>query len=136
MNTAWETLIIDFDLLLERNSILNGTISMKWNKEDCIENKQSENPTVIKLEPQGRVSNCFHQQIVTSKIPCSIESNLNQLFTQEMNVEQDLDFLQCLEMNEMSQQPTESDSNDSDSKELVNLKKRQSSEVWSVTTFP
>jgi len=78
--TDWETLDIDFDIFLETKSIVHGFISMKWNKQNCIENKTSTNPSVLTQNQQKIASRCFNPATLTSKIPCSIGPLFNELF--------------------------------------------------------
>ncbi len=94
--TSWDTLDIDVHLLLEEKSILDGTMSMKWNKNDCIEKKESVG-IVTRLESQSLASDCFNSKMVTSKIPCGIGSGFDELFTFELDVGEEKGFLACLD---------------------------------------
>ena len=91
--TSWDTLDIDFHVLLEEKSILDGSMSMKWKKNDCIEKKESVG-IVTRLDTKVGFGDCFQQEMVTSKIPCGIGSGFDELFTFEMNEENG--FINCL----------------------------------------
>lgn len=95
-STGWDTLDIDFHLLLEEKSVLDGSMSMKWNKNDCIEKKPSVG-IVTRLEPKVGFGDCFNQEMVTSKIPCGIGSGFGELFTFELDVGVENGFLSCLD---------------------------------------
>jgi hypothetical protein len=90
--TSWDTLDIDFNIKLEEKSVLDGSMSMKWNKNDCIEKKESVG-IVTRLEPKVGFGDCFHPKMVTSKVPCGIGSGFGELFTFELEKE----FLTCLD---------------------------------------
>ena len=80
-STGWDTLDIDFHLFLEEKSVLDGALSMKWNKNDCIKKKSIG--IVTRLEPKSLSGECFNSKMVASKIPCGIGSGFDELFTFE-----------------------------------------------------
>ena len=93
-STSWDTLDIDFHVLLEENSVLDGSMSMKWNKNDCVEKKESVG-IVTRLEPKVGFGDCFNPKMVTSKIPCGIGSGFGDLFTFEVDVDMEKGVLTC-----------------------------------------
>ena len=95
-STSWNTLDIDFHLLLEEKSVLDGSMSMKWNKNDCIEKKQSVG-IVTRLKSKVGTGECFNSKMVTSKIPCGIGSGFDELFTFELDVGVERGVLSCLD---------------------------------------
>ena len=94
-STGWDTLDIDFHLFLEEKSVLDGALSMKWNKNDCIEKKSVG--IVTRLESKGGFGDCFNPKMVTSKIPCGIGSGFGELFTQELDVGLEKELMICLD---------------------------------------
>ena len=94
--TSWDTLDIDFHFKLEEKSVLDGALSIKWNKNDCIEKKQSVG-IVTRLESKVGAGDCFNSKMVTSKIPCGIGSGFDELFTFELDVGLEKGFLTCLD---------------------------------------
>jgi hypothetical protein len=84
---------IDFHIKLNQESLLQGNMSMKWKKENCIEKKESLG-IVTRWEPKVGFDDCFKQQMMTSKIPCDIDSNFDRLFTFELD---EKGFLTCLD---------------------------------------
>ncbi len=94
--TSWDTLDIDFHVLLEEKSILDGTMSMKWNKENCIEKKQNVG-IVTRLDTKTGLDDCFKEENLTSKIPCGIGSGFDELVTFEVDVGFEKSFVTCLD---------------------------------------
>ncbi len=79
----------------EEKSVLDGSMSKKWSKNDCIEKKSVG--IVTRLEPKSLFSDCFNPKMVTSKIPCGIGSGFDELLTFELDVGEEKEFLTCLD---------------------------------------
>jgi hypothetical protein len=106
--------------------VINGTMGMKWNKNDCLEKKETKT-LFTRLDTK---SDCFNTEMMKSKIPCFLESKMNQVFTFEVGMEHE-----CLNTNNrMKKRDVVTESNENG--RVVEVFKRQiSTEIWNVTTF-